>query len=142
MNCQTVGISTKKDLFEFMTATFFNTGIIQSSEAFINDLYIRETQGSTYMGNFVAIPHGLSEEVSQSSLAICVLDEPIEYNSYGETGLVKYVFMFAIEKTKAGTTYLKMLSNLARLLANEGFMKELTNAKYPEDILELLSNRR
>ncbi len=94
------------------------------------------------MGNFVAIPHGLSAEVSRSSLAICVLDEPIEYNSYGETGLVKYVFMFAIEKKKAGTTYLKILSNLARLLANEEFMKELTNAKYPEDILKLLSNRR
>ncbi len=38
MNCQTIGISTKEDLFEFMTATFFNTGVIKSSEAFINDL--------------------------------------------------------------------------------------------------------
>ncbi|GAA3014307.1 PTS sugar transporter subunit IIA [Tetragenococcus solitarius] len=142
MNGQTVGIQNKKDLFEFMTDAFFETDVIQSPETFINDLYVRETQGSTYMGNFVAIPHGLSEEVLQSSLAICILDEPIEYNSCGETGLVKYIFMFAIEKEKAGTVYLKILSSLARLLANEEFMKELANAKYPEDILELLSNRR
>ncbi|HLR72325.1 MAG TPA: PTS sugar transporter subunit IIA [Pseudogracilibacillus sp.] len=141
MNQKTKPIKDKKTLFELMANTFHDSGIIQSTESFIKDLNLREEQGPTYMGNFIAIPHGLSEEVKQSSLAICILDDPIEYSSCDEKGLVKYIFMFAIEKSKAGTTYLKILSNLARLLANEEFMANLTHAGAPEDVLELLSKR-
>lgn len=136
MGEQTKEITTKKTLFEAMADTFLQTSVITSVEDFMEALNDRETQGSTYMGNCIAIPHGQNDSVIKSGLAICRLDNPIEYQSCGEKGLIKFVFMFAIEKSKAGTEYLKILAELARMLMDQDFINKIESASNEKSILK------
>ncbi|MDM8213050.1 PTS sugar transporter subunit IIA [Enterococcus hirae] len=137
----TSNIKTKRELFYSMAETFLKSEIIKSVPEFLASLDERENQGSTYMGNYIAIPHGDSDTVKSSSLSICILNNPIEYSSYGESGLVKYIFMFAIEKSTAGTVYLKMLADLARQLMDENFIKKIESASNDREIVYLLSKK-
>lgn len=139
LGAATKDITDKETLFENLTNTFLKTAIIQSSKEFLEALEYRESQGPTYMGNFIAIPHGQSDKVAKSSLAICRLDKPIEYESHGEQGLVKFIFMFAIEKSKAGTDYLRMLADLSRLLMNEKILSGIESATNERAIIDLFS---
>lgn len=133
---ETEGVQDKNDLFNIMADKFKKENIISSKESFVKALLKREGLGSTYMGNGIAIPHGKSEEVKRSSISFCRLNKEIEYESYGEKGSVKMVFMFAIEESKAGTEYLKLLSSLARLLMKNDFIQELDESRDKQDVIE------
>lgn len=130
-------ITSKDILFEALADKFLKTGVIQSQSDFIDALNYREKIGTTYMGNFIAIPHGESKTVTQSSLAVCKLNHPIKYESFGESGSIKYAFMFAIEKSEAGTKYLRMLAELASLLMNEDFLQKIESASSSGEIYNI-----
>lgn len=132
-------ITNKEQLFLKLADTFLQTNVIQSKTEFIQSLNYRETLGSTFMGNFIAIPHGESDKILNSSLAICKLNTPIDYESHGENGSVKYIFMFAIEKSTAGTNYLRMLADLSRLLLKEHVLSGIESATNEKDIIRVFS---
>lgn len=120
---------SKDDLFRHMVSLLHQSGKINSEEKFLKALYEREAMGPTYMGNFIAIPHGKSETVVSSGIAFCRCTEGGWYESCHEAGTVKLVFMFAIPQETSGENYLKLLSTLARLLMHEDFIEKLYEAK-------------
>src|SRR5215212_2827324 len=53
------------------------------SPAYVDAMFEREKSVSTYMGNFLAIPHGTNEakdEISRSAISVVRYDEPIDWN--------------------------------------------------------------
>jgi mannitol/fructose-specific phosphotransferase system IIA component (Ntr-type) len=81
-----------------------NAGCIEDESEFVKALYEREKQGSTYMGNGIAIPHGKSDTVKRAAAAFCRC-APFLYESNNDTGEVGIVFVLAVpQKTEANTT--------------------------------------
>lgn len=65
----------KEEVIEEMTAMLYQAGIVSSEEEFIKDVYLREAEGATGLGDGVAIPHGKSDAVVRTSIAPTAVTE-------------------------------------------------------------------
>lgn len=128
----------KDDLFHHMVSLLYKAGRIGSEESFLQSLYEREDIGSTYMGNFIAIPHGKSDTVISPSIAFCRCSEGVLYESNNEVGTVKLIFMLAIPKDTAADDYIRVLSTLARLLMHDEFVEALYDSQNYDDLIKAL----
>lgn len=125
----------KQEMFQTLTSWYKSKGIIQDEQSYLDALYVREDMGSTYMGNMIALPHAKSDTVNRPAVLFCRLKEPFPYQSHGECGMVKYIFMLAISAKQSGQDYMRMLAHLAGLLANDEFLKVLETAKSCQQII-------
>ena len=92
-------LKNKDELFAHMVSMLFQAKKIDNEQDFLAALYDREATGSTYMDNAIAIPHGKSKAVSTASIAFCRAKQAFPYESYGETGMARLIFMLAIPDT-------------------------------------------
>ena len=100
----------------------------------MEDIYFRESQGQTGIGNYVAIPHGKSSSVTQVGIAIGKMDQEIEWETLDGKG-VKLIFLFAVGKDNENAmTHLKLLAEVARKLGNDEAIEALLAAKTVEDL--------
>jgi len=116
--------ANKTELFHYMAEQLQHAGIVKDAAEFIDALELREQCGSTYMGNFIAIPHGKSETVARTGVAFCRCKIPFLYESNGEKGEVRYVFMIAVSSHEC-TEHLRILAALAGMLAHQEFIDVL-----------------
>ena len=99
---------------------------INDYQSFLNDIYLREKEGVTGIGDGIAIPHGKSISVDETTVAIAVLKDEIEWETLDDQD-VKVVILFAVKDTDATTTHIVLLQKVATLLARETFIKQLKN---------------
>ncbi|MCI1903737.1 MAG: fructose PTS transporter subunit IIA [Enterococcaceae bacterium] len=120
---------TKDEALKELATTLFNNGYISDIAGFITDIYMREAEGQTGIGNFIAIPHGKSTYVKKIGVAIGVADKEIPWESLDGRG-VKGIILFAVGNDNEGAhTHLKLLSLFARKLGNDEVVKKLIEAK-------------
>lgn len=126
----------KDDILKKLAAKLFEEDYISSIDGFIKDVYIREEQGQTGIGNYIAIPHGRSASVKKIGVAIAILDEEIEWETLDGNG-VRGVILFAVgNDTKGAEAHLKLLSLFARKLGNDEVIENLLNAKNEDQVVE------
>lgn len=128
----------KAEVFAYMAGILESKGYVEDADKYVAALNYRESLGSTYMGKYLALPHGKCKEVLKTSVAFCRCTEPFLYRSFDEEGEVKYIFALAIAGTQEGAGYLQILAELAGYLANEEFMELLEKAASYEDIVKAL----
>lgn len=133
---------SKDGVLEFLTEQLFVAGKITSKERFLADVYAREKLSPTGFENGLAIPHGKSDAVKEASFAIARLQNPItEYESIDPNNQVTLVFLLAIPSNEAGSTHLKLLSELVTKLSNPDYLKLFMKAKDSEEIYKLLARQ-
>ena len=108
----------KETMFETLAAKFEAAGIVTDAKQYIKALEERETLGSTYMGNMIALPHGKCDAVVKPGIGFCRCKQTFRYCSHDEEGDVRYVFMLAIAANQSSDQYLRVLATLAGLLTN------------------------
>ncbi len=126
----------KDELFTFMSERFYENGITTDAGKFKEALLEREEEGSTYIGNLLALPHGICDEVLHPGVGFCRVDKPFLYESHGEKGEVKYIFTMAIVGANGKTEHLRILATLAQLLAHEEFIDALGQVQSYEELME------
>lgn len=127
-------------MFEMMAEKFLEAGFISNKQSYINALEYRESIGSTYMGNMIGMPHGKCDEVLKSGIGFCRCKEPFVYESHGESGQVKYIFMLAIPGSQSGEEYMRVLANLAGLLVHDDFLQILSRCTDYDNLIENIEN--
>lgn len=126
----------KDEMFRHMSRMLKKTSAIQDEEIFLKALYEREKAGTTFMGDSIALPHGRSDTVVKPAAAICRCS-PFKYISGNDSGVVRLVVALAIPQQSKADSYIKMLSNLSRLLMNERFTQVLTKSESTKEIIEV-----
>lgn len=126
----------KDDMFDVMTRQFEAAGLVSNAGAFKQALEFRETLGPTYMGNMIAIPHGKCKEVLKPGIGFCRCAEPFIYESGGESGEVKYIFVLAISENQENDYHLRVLATLAGFLAHDEFLALLEKAESYDDLIQ------
>ena len=104
-------------------------------EDYIRYMHERESSVSTYMGNYLAIPHGTNEAketIKDSALSFIRYDEPIDW----EGNEVRFVVGIA---GKEGG-HMEVLSSIAIVFSDEDQVQQLLQASTPEEVLELLGD--
>ena len=124
----------KKEAITNLAGKLKNAGYIADVESYVKDIYLRESQGQTGIGHYVAIPHGKSDSVTQVGIAIGKMENEIEWETLDGKG-VKLIFLFAVgNDNENAKTHLKLLAEVARNLGNHEAVEELLSAKTVEDI--------
>lgn len=128
----------KSEVIDKLTGLLLKSGYLTDKESFVKDVMEREIAAPTGIGNEIAIPHGKSAFVKETSVAAARLETPIEWDE-SESQPVKFVILLAVNEDDRGSTHIKLLSMIARKLASEETCKKLTEAKTSEEILKIFS---
>ena len=112
------------------------SGKINDLEAYRRQVYLREEESTTGIGDGIAIPHGKCDAVTRPGLAAMVVREGVEFDALdGEP--VNLIFLIAAPNTE-DNVHLDVLSKLSVLLMDEKFVEDLKNAKTVDDFLQIV----
>lgn len=128
--------TTKEEVIDELSQLLFKHGKIDSVEDFAEDILLREQEGVTGLGKGIAIPHGKSESVIQTSIAMGRTQVPIAWESLDDQP-VNIIILFAVKNSDANTTHIKMLQNIAICLADDEFMLKLQRVGSQREMIQL-----
>lgn len=100
--------------------------------AYIDTMLEREKLTSTYMGNYVAIPHGTEEgkqNVKESGIVIVQVPDGVDF---GDGNIVKLLIGIAGK----GDEHLEILSKIALVVAEEDNVQKIVQAESAEEIMK------
>ena len=127
---------SKNEALDHMVELMAKSGKINDLEAYRQEVYRREEEGTTGVGEGIAIPHGKGAFVDKPGLAAMVVKDGVDYDSLdGEP--VHLIFLIAAPNTK-DNVHLDVLSKLSVLLMDEDFSRALQNAKSPEEFMKIV----
>ena len=111
---------------------------INDKEAYRKQVYAREEESTTGIGEGIAIPHGKCDAVTKPGLAAMVVKDSVDFDSLdGEP--VTLIFLIAAPNTE-DNIHLDVLSKLSVLLMNEEFTESLRNAKTVEEFMNIIND--
>ena len=111
---------------------------INDKEAYRKQVYAREEESTTGIGEGIAIPHGKCDAVTKPGLAAMVVKDGVDFDSLdGEP--VTLMFLIAAPNTE-DNIHLDILSKLSVLLMNEEFTESLRNAKTVEEFMNIIND--
>ncbi len=128
---------TKQEALDEAVRLMAQSGKINDEEAYRKQVYAREEEGTTGIGEGIAIPHGRCEAVSRPGLAAMVIRDGVDFDSL-DGQPVHLLFLIAAPNTK-DNVHLDVLSKLSVLLMDEELTKKLTEAGSTREFLELLN---
>ena len=127
---------SKNEALDQMVELMAKSGKINDLEAYRQEVYRREEEGTTGVGEGIAIPHGKGAFVDKPGLAAMVVKDGVDYDALdGEP--VHLIFLIAAPNTK-DNVHLDVLSKLSVLLMDEDFSRALQNAKSPEEFMKIV----
>ena len=111
---------------------------INDKEAYRKQVYAREEESTTGIGEGIAIPHGKCDAVTKPGLAAMVVKDGVDFDSLdGEP--VTLMFLIAAPNTE-DNIHLDVLSKLSVLLMNEEITESLRNAKTVEEFMNIIND--
>lgn len=129
---------TKEEVIEKLANMMKTEGRILDLDEYMKAVLGRENIGTTGIGEGIAIPHGKSDTVCKTAVAIGRLKEEVEWYSL-DGKPVKLVFLLAVNSKDSNNIHLKILSSIASMLMNDDIVKKLYNAKNNEEIIDLIN---
>ncbi len=130
--------TTKDEAINELTDLLYNDGAISDRAAFIEDVWLREAEGSTGFENHIAIPHGKSAAVKQTTLAIGRTQHDIPWETL-DGSQVRCIILFAVRLEDQNTTHIRLLSQVASALADDEVIAQLLVENDPSNIIRLFS---
>jgi multiphosphoryl transfer protein len=112
-----------------------NNGIMKAG--YITSMMEREKVANTYLGNGIAIPHGLPKDrdlILQTGISIVQIPHGVEWNPGEQVYLVVGIAAKSDE-------HLEILSNLTHVLGDEDLVQRLSHTQNPDEIAASLTGR-
>lgn len=127
---------SKNEALDQVIALMMKSGKIKDEESYRRQVYAREEESTTGIGEGIAIPHGKGDAVNRPGLAAMVVKDGVDFDSLdGEP--VTLIFLIAAPNTR-DNIHLDVLSKLSMLMMDEEFTKALRNAASVEEFLQII----
>ncbi|MEC0953382.1 MULTISPECIES: PTS sugar transporter subunit IIA [Bacillus] len=126
-------VNSKEGAIRLAGQTLIDNGYVKNG--YVEKMFEREETSSTFMGNFIAIPHGTEDakdEVLHSGISVIQIPDGVEY---GEGNTAKVVFGIAGKNNE----HLDILSNIAIICSEEENIERLISAKTEEELAAIFS---
>jgi mannitol PTS system EIIA component len=124
-------VSDKKSAIELVGKILVTNGYVNSD--YIEKMFEREELSSTYMGNYVAIPHGTEDakkSVKETGIVIVQVPNGVDF---GNGNIVKLLIGLAGKNDE----HLEVLSKIAIVCSEEENVLSIINAQSVEEILAI-----
>lgn len=130
--------SGKEDVLNQMVNLMKKSGKISDIETYRKGVFAREEEGTTGIGEGIAIPHCKSSAVKSPGLAAMVVPDGVEFHSL-DGAPVKILFLIAAPNSKENV-HLDVLSKLSMLLMDENFTESLIHASTVKEFLSIIDH--
>ncbi len=127
---------SKQEALDEMVSLMVKSGKINNAEEYRKQVYAREEESTTGIGEGIAIPHGRGESVDRPGLAAMLVKDGVDFDSLDDEP-VTLIFLIAAPNTK-DNVHLDVLSKLSMMLMDEEFTANLRNAASPEEFLAII----
>jgi len=126
----------KCDVLKKLVNVAKTSGKVTDEVDLLKKVIERENIKSTGIGGGIAIPHAQTSGVTDIIACLGISEQGIEFNSLDDK-LVHLVFLIAT-KERTNSTYLGLLSRIARLFIDESFKQRIIKSTSPEEIMNLI----
>lgn len=127
---------TKAEVIQELSQLLFERGRIRNVEQYMEDVFFREKEYSTYMGDGVGIPHALSTSAVEPSIAIGVSHNGFLYGS--EKCYIVALIAIPLECTYQ---HIQLLGDINSVFLNSENIQKIRNAKTETDVLQLFTEK-
>ena len=128
--------ASKDEVLEKVVDLMCEKGNITDKAEYLQAVRAREEEGTTGVGDGIAIPHGRCMAVNAPGLAAMVLPEGVDYEALDDEP-VHLIFLIAAP-ANGGDAHIEMLSKLSTMLMDEEFTANLRNAKSKEEFISII----
>lgn len=129
-------VTTKEQAIDHLVELMASTGNIADIETYKERVKGREKEGSTGIGEGVAIPHAKTDAVRSPGLAAMVVKEGCDFDAMD--GLPSRLFFLIAAPDTEDNIHLDVLGRLSVLLMDDDFRQHLMNAANVEEFLRLI----
>lgn len=130
--------ATKSETIDQMVKLMVDGGNINDPEAYKKGVLLREEEGTTGIGEGIAIPHAKTDAVTSPGLAAMVVKNGVDYDAL-DGQPVNLIFLIAAPNTE-DNIHLEVLSRLSMLLMDEEFQNNLKNAESIDGFLKVIDD--
>lgn len=131
-------VSSKLEAINAMVELMAKSGNIADKEEYRKCVLAREEEGTTGIGEGIAIPHGKTSAVIKAGLSAMIVKEGVEFEALDEAP-VDLIFLIAAPNSK-DNIHLDVLSRLSILLMDEQFTSNLRNSHSKSEFLKIINN--
>lgn len=133
-------LTTQADVFDFLAETTVARQIATNKKDVQSALKKREEEGTTGMMDGFAIPHAKSDAITKPAILVIKLKQGIEWDSM-DGQPTQYIIAMFIPTAESGSTHLKVLSQVARMLMKSDFKEEFVATDSPIALATLISEK-
>lgn len=131
-------LSSKSEAIDALIDLQEKAGNLNDKEEYKKGILAREEQGSTAIGNGIAIPHAKTSAVAHPGLSAITAPSGVDYNAL-DGKLSNLLFMIAAPED--GDLHLEVLSRLMTMLMDETFRNELLSAKTADEFISVIDRK-
>ncbi len=131
-------ISTKDDAVNALVGLHAAAGNLNDKDAYKEAILAREAQGTTAIGDGIAVPHAKTSAVKAPALAAITVPNGVDY---GAPDGKPSDLLFMIAATEDGDVHLEILSRLMVMLMDADFAAKLRAAKTPDEFLDIINEQ-
>ena len=136
--CLDASPADKTEALNQIVSLMGKSGKINDIEAYRKQVFLREEESTTGIGEGIAIPHGKCDAVTKPGLAAMVVKDGVDFDSLdGEP--VTLLFLIAAPNTE-DNVHLQVLSKLSVMLMDEQFTNSLINAGSVDEFLNIIDS--
>ncbi len=128
----------KAEAIDMLVELQIKSGKIADKDEYKKGILAREEQGSTAVGEGIAIPHAKNKGVSAPSLAAMTVPDGVDYEALDDEPS-NLLFMIAAPEN-GGDVHLDVLARLMTILMDEDFRARLLAAKDKDEFLKTIDN--
>lgn len=129
--------NSKKDALNELANQLDQAGKLHDKQTYINDIFSREEQSTTGIGESIAIPHAKSAAVKVPAIAFGRSESGIDFDSLD--GQPAHLFFMIAASEGANNDHLEALSRLSTFLMDEKFREKIYQASSKEEVLDAVN---
>ncbi|WP_130805350.1 PTS fructose transporter subunit IIABC [Senegalia massiliensis] len=130
----------KEDVLDELINKLDEAGRLNDKQEYKKEILKRESEGTTGIGEGVAIPHAKTSAVKTPSIAFGRSKDGIDFDSLD--GEPTHLFFMIAASEGAHNDHLKTLQKLSTFLMDENFRKELLIADTKKEILDIIDKKQ
>ena len=129
--------TTKSEVIDEMVHNYYEHGIIDDEDLYKKDIIKREEEGSTGMGDGIAIPHAHDAAVKKPAVQFARSVAGVDYDSMDEQPA--HLFFMIAAPEGGDNTHLQALAALSQVLMNPDVVTALKAADTPDKVQDIFA---
>ena len=128
--------NSKEEVIDELANKFYEKGYVESKEEFAKGLREREQEGSTALGDGVAIPHSKNKTVKEPAVLFARKKDGLDYEALD--GEDTYVFFAIAAPDGENNLHVQTLAELSKMIMKGGFVDDLKTVNTPDEVYSVI----